>query len=106
MNERSFPSRFVRSLLRLVVERGHDHRPLLRAAELDFDPMEPGSPGYRDRVTAREYSRLYQQVLSLLQDRLYGMTHGADSPGAFRMLCYIIINRDSMCQSIIRACWF
>jgi len=106
MNERSFPSRFVRSLLRLVVERGHDHRPLLRAAELDFDPMEPGSPGYRDRGTAREYSRLYQQVLSLLQDRLYGLTHGAASPGAFRMMCYCIIHSDGLGQAIDRACEF
>lgn len=106
MNGRVLPSRFARSLLKLVIEQGHDHRPVLSAAEIDFDPMMPDASDYRPEISAREYSRLYQQVISLLQDQLYGLSYGAASPGAFRMMCYCIIHCDQLGQAIRRACEF
>ena len=44
-----------------------------------------------------QYSRVYQSVLSLLQDETFGTT-GSElvAPGAFRMMCYCIISCDNL----------
>lgn len=101
------PTRFARTLLGLVVERGYSLAPVLDAAGLDFDPMRTESPGYRAEISALEYSRIYQQVLSLLQDRVFGLSFGATiSPGAFRMMCYCIISCENLGKAIKRSCEF
>lgn len=101
------PTRFVVTLLRMVGDRGYDFSVVLNKAGLDFDPLDPADPGYRSEISAMQYSRVYQSVLSLLQDESFG-TVATDmvSPGAFRMMCYCIISCDNLGQAIQRASEF
>ncbi|MFO7552082.1 MAG: AraC family transcriptional regulator [Haliea sp.] len=101
------PTRFVRTLVRMVEERGHDPGAVLAAAGLDFDPRDETAGGYRDQVSAMEYSRVYQQVLRLLQDATFGVTRSdLAAPGAFRMMCYCIISCRNLGHAIQRAAEF
>ena len=101
------PSRFVRTLLRLVEEHGHDPAAVLAAAELDFNPLQEGAPGYREQVSAMEYSRVYQQALRLLQDSTFGVVRsGFTGPGAFRMMCFCIVSCRDLGGAILRAAEF
>lgn len=107
MNATTVPTRFAKSLLNLVVERGYDYAGMLSAAGIDFDPQQPTSAEYQDRITAMQYSKLYQQVLSLLQDETFGLTFGQGvTPGAFRMMCYCILGCDNLGKAIKRTCEF
>jgi AraC-like DNA-binding protein len=91
----------------MVGDRGYDFRHILAEAGIEFDPLNPHGPGYRSEVSAMQYSRVYQQVLSLLQDETFGVT-GSElvAPGAFRMMCYCIISCDNLGQAIQRASEF
>ena len=101
------PTRFVRTLLRMVGDRGYDFSNMLKDAGVDFDPMDESAPGYHAEISAIQYSRIYQRVLSLLQDETFGTT-GSElvAPGAFRMMCYCIISCDTLGQAIQRASEF
>ncbi len=101
------PTRFVRTLLRMVGDRGYDFSAVLTRAGLDFDPLDETHPHYRDEISAMQYSRVYQSVLSLLQDETFG-TSGSElvAPGAFRMMCYCIISCRNLGQAIQRASEF
>lgn len=107
MDAETVPTKFAKSLLNLVVERGYDYAPVLGVAGIDFDPMDSKSPGYQTQISAHQYSRLYQQVLSLLQDETFGLVQGSGvTPGAFRMMCYCILSCDNLGKAIKRACEF
>ena len=101
------PTRFVNTLLRMVGDRGYDFSGILTAAGLDFDPTDESAAGYRCQVSAMQYSRVYQQVLHLLQDESFGFA-GSEltTPGAFRMMCYCIISCRNLGQAIQRAAEF
>ncbi len=101
------PTRFVKTLLRMVGDRGYDFTGVLRDAGLDFDPLDENSPGYRPEISAMQYTRVYQQVLHLLQDETFGFA-GSEltAPGAFRMMCYCIISCRNLGQAIQRAAEF
>ncbi len=101
------PTRFVRTLLRMVGDRGYDFSAVLNDAGLDFDPLNEFDPAYRGEISAMQYSRIYQSVLSLLQDETFG-TAGSElaAPGAFRMMCYCIISCRNLGQAIQRASEF
>ncbi len=101
------PTRFLRTLLRMVGDRGYDFSVVLNDAGLDFDPLDETDPAYRSDVSAMQYSRVYQSVLSLLQDETFGTT-GSQlvAPGAFRMMCYCIISCDTLGQAIQRTSEF
>jgi len=101
------PTRFVRTLLRMAGDRGYDFTVILNAAGLDFNPLDESDPAYRAEISAMQYSRVYQQVLSLLQDETFGVT-GTELvvPGAFRMMCYCIISCKNLGQAIQRASEF
>lgn len=101
------PTRFVRTLLRMVDDSGYDFSNMLREAGLEFDPMDDAAPGYQAEISAMQYSRIYQSVLRLLQDETFGTTGGElVAPGAFRMMCYCIISCDNLGQAIQRASEF
>lgn len=101
------PTRFVRTLLRMVDDRGYDFSAVLNRAGLDFDPLDAADPAYRDEISAMQYSRVYQSVLSLLQDKTFGTTRSElVAPGAFRMMCYCIISCRNLGQAIERASEF
>ncbi len=101
------PTRFVRTLLRLVHRYDGDFSAILADAGLTFDPMDETTPGYRAEVSAMQYSRVYQHVLRLMQDETFGVSgHALTTPGAFRMMCYCIISCDNLGQAIKRASEF
>jgi AraC-like DNA-binding protein len=101
------PTRFIQTLLRMVGDRGYDFSAILNSAGLEFDPLDESHPNYRPEISAMQYSRVYQQVLSLLQDETFGVT-GSEmvAPGAFRMMCYCIISCENLGQAIQRASEF
>ena len=101
------PTRFVKTLLKMVDERGYDFSGILTDAGLDFDPLDASSPGYRSDISAMQYTRVYQQVLHLMQDETFGFA-GSEltAPGAFRMMCYCIISCRNLGQAIERAAEF
>ncbi len=101
------PTRFVRTLLRMVGDKGYDFTMVLNEAGLEFNPLDESAPGYRSEISAMQYSRVYQSVLSLLQDETFGTT-GSElvAPGAFRMMCYCIISCNNLGQAIGRASEF
>lgn len=101
------PTRFVKTLLRMVGDRGYAFGAVLNDAGLDFDPLNESDPAYRDEISAMQYSRVYQSVLALLQDETFGTT-GSElvAPGAFRMMCYCIISCRNLGEAIQRASEF
>ncbi|MEH6567669.1 MAG: AraC family transcriptional regulator [Halioglobus sp.] len=88
-------------------DKGYDFSVILNHAGLDFDPLDESSALYKPEISAMQYTRIYQQVLSLLQDETFG-ANGSDlvAPGAFRMMCYCIISCDNLGQAIKRASEF
>jgi AraC-like DNA-binding protein len=103
----SVPTRFVKTLLRMVDEKGHDLSAILQSAGLDFDPLDEQSAAYRSEISAMQYSRVYQQVLHLMQDETFGFAAGGlTTPGAFRMMCYCIISCRNLGQAIQRTAEF
>lgn len=98
------PSRFAKSLLKLAVQRGFDINKILLNAGIDFNPLDAAAPNH---ISAIHYSRIYQQILTLLQDDSFGMHPGKGvSAGAFKMMCYTIIHCDTLSKSIKRLCEF
>ncbi|MCB1700747.1 MAG: AraC family transcriptional regulator [Pseudomonadales bacterium] len=95
------------TLLRMVADRGYDFSAILRDAGLDFDPLDDTASAYRSEISAMQYSRVYQQVLHLVQDETFGFA-GSEltAPGAFRMMCYCIISCRNLGQAIQRAAEF
>ena len=107
MDLEAVPSRFARSLMNLAIERGYDQDKLLRAAQIHFNPADSRSQGYQAHVTAMQYTRLYQQVMSLIQDEAFGLMLGHEvTPGAFRMMCYCLLGCENLGKAISRACEF
>lgn len=107
MNAETVPTRFANSLLNLVVERGYDYSGMLTVAGIHFDPQQDSSAEYQSSITAMQYSKLYQQVLSLLQDETFGLSFGQGvTPGAFRMMCYCILGCENLGKAIRRTCEF
>lgn len=94
------PTRFVKSLLKLAEQQGFNVNQLLAAAGLEFNPLDASAP---EQISAILYSRLYQQILTLLQDESFGMHAGRGiTAGAFRMMCYSIIHCDTLHKVIRR----
>lgn len=106
MSER-VPTQFVRTLLRMIGDKGYDFSLVLNDAGLEFDPLDESAGNYRSEISAMQYSRIYQSVLRLLQDETFGTT-GSElvAPGAFRMMCYCIISCNNLGQAIGRASEF
>jgi AraC-like DNA-binding protein len=101
------PTKYVCNLLRMVSDRGYDFSAMLEQAGLDFDPLDSEAPTYRNEISAMQYSRVYQQVLRLLQDETFGVS-GSEmvAPGAFRMMCYCVISCDNLGQAVKRTSEF
>ena len=101
------PTRFVQTLLRMAGGADYDFSAILNGAGLDFDPLDEADAAYRGEISAMQYSRVYQSVLSLLQDETFGSA-GSElvTPGAFRMMCYCVISCDNLGQAILRASEF
>lgn len=94
------PSRYAKSLLKLAEQRNFDINQILIDAGLEFNPLDSSCP---EHISAFHYSRIYQQILTLLQDDSFGMPPGKGmSAGAFRMMCYSIIHCETLHKAIRR----
>ena len=94
------PSRYAKSLLKLAQQRRFDIKQILLNSGLEFNPLDATCP---EHISAIHYSRLYQEILTLLQDDSFGMPPGKGmSAGAFRMMCYSIIHCETLSKAIKR----
>lgn len=106
MSQDQLPTQYARTLLRMAADRGVDYQPILQRAGLEFDPLldTAGQPAF---ISAMQYSRIYGQVLRILQDESFGLNGGQSiNPGAFRMMCYCIIPSRNLGKAIARAAEF
>jgi AraC-like DNA-binding protein len=98
------PTKYARSLLKLITEKGYPTEGILLEAGVPFDPSDEQSVDYQDEMSALQYSKLYQLILSLLQDESFGIRLGRGfTPGAFRMMCYAIIHSENLGKALRRA---
>lgn len=100
------PIKVVRSLLRVVAAQGADVDAVLASCGLGFNPLHETAdqPQY---VSALAYSKLYRQVMAILQDESFGLsTLTKAPPGTFRMMCLFIIHCKSLRQALLRAAAF
>ncbi|CAA0117830.1 putative HTH-type transcriptional regulator [BD1-7 clade bacterium] len=94
------PTRFAKSLLKLAEQRNFDISQILVNAGIEFNPLDIASPKH---ISAIHYSRIYQQILALLQDDSFGMPPGKGmSAGAFKMMCYAIIHCETLQKAVRR----
>lgn len=94
------PTRFAKSLLKLAEQQQFNVSALLHKAGIEFNPLDASAP---ENISAFQYSRLYQQVLTQLQDDSFGMYDGRGiTAGAFRMMCYSIIHCETLYKAIKR----
>ncbi len=101
------PTKFARSLIRLAYERGYDRQRVAANAGIDFDPFDEAAENYSDEISAVAYSRLYQQLINLVQDTSFLLSTGNKlTPGAFRLLCFCIIGCKDLGQALQRASEF
>ncbi len=101
------PTQFAASLLRLARDRGYDLSQIEQAAGLEFDVMDREGADWQPEISAMQYTRIYQQALSLLQDETFGLhPDRVVSPGAFRMMCYCLIPCQNLGGAIKRATEF
>lgn len=107
VNPETVPTRFAKSLLKLVVERGYDYQTVLSEVGIPFDPMQSSAEGYQVDITVMQYSALYLKIMNLLQDETFGLSIGRGvTPGAFRMMCYCILGCENLGKAINRASEF
>ncbi|MBP6053289.1 MAG: AraC family transcriptional regulator [Pseudomonadales bacterium] len=101
------PTQFACSLLRMLSDHGLDVAEACASAGLDFDPLDPGAPGYRSEIPIIAYSRLYRGVMTALQDETFGLRRDVGmNPGAFRMMCYCVLGCPNLGRAIRRLCEF
>jgi len=98
----SVPTSYAYALLQAAEEKGCDVEALLQ--ELKIDRAELDEALY---FSAVKYGQLYQQVMVLMQDELFGMISGGKVRlGSFRMLCYAVLSCSTLRQAIIRSSEF
>lgn len=106
MTER-VPGKFAKSLLAMVQQRGHDVKAVLDQADIAYHCLDDKQLEIQPEITHLQYSKLYQNVLALLQDESFGLGAGTGvTPGAFRMMCYAIIHCENLGKAMHRACRF
>lgn len=100
-------TKFAVGILKLVTDRGYEVARILEFAGVGFDPFDEYSPDYQPQISAKQYSKIYQQVVELLQDESFGVANQRMvSPGAFRMMCYAIIHCENLGEALRRASHF
>jgi AraC-like DNA-binding protein len=107
MNSDRVPTQFAASLLRMARDNGYDLSAIQQGAGLQFDVLDVDAAGWQPEISAMQYTRIYQQALSLLQDETFGLhPERVVTPGAFRMMCYCIIPCENLGKAIKRATEF
>lgn len=108
------PIKVLNTLLRVVEAQGYDVKEVLRSLGIADAVLENRDANAFDEETAIQrtiptkiYSKLYRQVMYLLQDESFGLNSFQKlPPGTFRMMCLFIIQCSSLEQAMIRAAEF
>ncbi len=96
------PTAYARALLQAAQDKGCDVDRLL--SDLSIDREELDEALY---FSAVKYGQLYQQVMIVMQDELFGMiSSGKVRLGSFRMLCYAVLSCNTLRQAISRSAEF
>ena len=97
------PLKYAKTLLNLARSRGCSIDAILRAADFEFDPFDKKFSHVKE-IPSMQYSKLFQQVLTVMQDESFNLRIGHDIPnGTFRMMCYCIIHCQTLKHAIERA---
>ena len=100
------PMRVLRTLLKVVAAQGHDVDELVSNIGLDCNPLNLDETA-NDTVSTLIYSKLYKQVMALLQDESFGLNNYEKvPPGTFKMMCLFIIHCSNLQQAMIRSADF
>jgi len=98
----SVPTSYARSLLQAAEDKGCDVDRLLQDLSIDRDELDEAL-----YFSAVKYGQLYQQVMIVMQDELFGMiSSGKVRLGSFRMLCYSVLSCHTLRQAINRSSEF
>ncbi len=98
----SMPMKAFRSLLRVVASHGYDVDEVLKVIGLPYNPLLP-EYAHLTEVPTRLYSKLYRQLMIMLQDEAFGMmTPDRAPPGTFRMMCLFMLHCRTLRQAIER----
>ncbi|WP_372758214.1 AraC family transcriptional regulator ligand-binding domain-containing protein [Litorivivens sp.] len=98
----SMPMKAFRSLLRVVANHGYSVDEVLETIGLQYNPLLPEYQHLTD-IPTRLYSKLYRQLMIMLQDEAFGMmTPDRAPPGTFRMMCLFIVHCRTLQQAIER----
>jgi len=96
------PLKYAKTLLSIVRNKGYSLERVLAAAEFDFNPFDVAYADVKE-IPTLQYSKLFQQVLWVMQDESFNLRGDGDVPnGTFRMMCYCIINCQTLRQAIQR----
>lgn len=102
----TMPIKAFRSLLKVVSSHGYEVDKVLETIGLDYNPLLPAFQ-HITSVPTKAYSRLYRQLMILLQDEAFGMMMPDRSPpGTFRMMCLFIIHCRNLRQALVRSAEF
>ncbi|MBL4827516.1 MAG: AraC family transcriptional regulator [Spongiibacteraceae bacterium] len=100
------PLKYVRTILNVATAQGYDIEKLIGSVDCSFDLLDH-SIDPDNKVSARTYSLIYSQVISVLQDEFFGLNLKQKIyPGTFRMLCLTIIHCRTLERAIKRSAEF
>ncbi|MEH6552073.1 MAG: AraC family transcriptional regulator [Pseudomonadales bacterium] len=95
-------TKYAHALLSVARERGYSVEEMLLEAGIEFNPLDGSAPeGFE--ISAVHYSRLYEQLLSFLQDESFAAIGTGVTAGTFRMMCYAILHCDNLGRAMQRA---
>lgn len=100
------PLRYIKTLLRVATEQGYDATTVFKRLDLPAELLS-ASADPSELVPAAYYNRIYNFVLSMLQDESLGvsMRHPSVS-GSFRMMCLYVIHCHDLGSALRRAAEF
>ncbi len=104
VDQDNVPIKAIRTLLRVAAAQGYDVEQVRRATGL---PANIDTLCADTRLPTEVYSRLYKQVMRLLQDEAFGLSAPTRSPpGTFRIMCLYIIHCPTLRKALERCVEF
>lgn len=102
---RTVPSKYAHKMLRVAEAQGYDPAELVASLDLALDPLQITDP--EQPIPASIYTRIYTQVMWLLEDESFGLSLKQRTPaGTFRMMCLCMIHCRTLGDALRRAAEF
>jgi AraC-like DNA-binding protein len=87
---------FVTGMLSGLRQQGRDETPLLSAAGIDLADAA-------NRIPVERYARLYNLIVTELDDEGFGLFSRAMAPGSFEFLCRGMMGAADLAEALVRA---